>query len=254
MKVGFPNNPRKNIMSEIMWIAESGFDYVEIFIEPDNDKLFTRDLIKKVNYMLDYFGLERMGHTACYLPIGSPFKELRDTSISIIKKQLEVFTELDCEKVVVHASWPPGLFTEEEGIKFQIESLQEIAAYAGQLKVKLLFESLNTLYDTKENIQKILAGNSEIEFLADIGHLNVFQRDPVEHVDYFQEKIGHIHLHDNDGSKDLHLPLGAGTINFSKLIEKLKSFYDGTITLEIFSPDKEYVLASKRKLQEEWNR
>ena len=64
----------------------------------------------------------------------------------------------------------------------------------------------------------------------------------------------HIHLHDNDGQRDLHLPMGTGIIDWDALIKTLKRIYDGTITLEVFSRDKDYVLLSQKKLKEKWEK
>ena len=35
MKIGFPNNPRKNILEEIEWIGKNGFDFIDLFLEED---------------------------------------------------------------------------------------------------------------------------------------------------------------------------------------------------------------------------
>lgn len=34
MKIGYPNNPRKDIIEEIKWIAKH-FDFIDFFMEPD---------------------------------------------------------------------------------------------------------------------------------------------------------------------------------------------------------------------------
>lgn len=40
---------------------------------------------------------------------------------------------------------------------------------------------------------------------------------------------------------DLHLPIGAGRINFKPIFQKLREIgYIGNIVLEIFNPDEEY--------------
>lgn len=251
MKVGFPNNPRKEIKTEIDWIGSNGFDFIDLFLEADQGEL-GRVNVKEVKSQLDYYGLERIGHTAWYLPIGSPYSELRTCAVDLIKRYLEAFADIGCEMVTIHANWPPSLFSEDEGVKFQTASIQSILEYAKPAGIKILFESLNTIHDHAGNIDSILALNEGLFFHADIGHLNIFGRDPVEYLRRYQDKLMHVHLHDNDGVDDLHLPLGAGTIDWNHLLTALKSFYDGPITLEIFSEDKEYVLYSKKKLLVKW--
>jgi hypothetical protein len=83
--------------------------------------------------------------------------------------------------------------------------------------------------------------------------VNLFGRKPEDFINKFKGKIKHIHLHDNDGNDDLHIPMGTGMINWEELVSLLKKYYDGTITLEIFSRDKDYVLLSKDKLRRLWD-
>jgi sugar phosphate isomerase/epimerase len=70
----------------------------------------------------------------------------------------------------------------------------------------------------------------------------------------FHDRLAHVHLSDNFGKReDLHLPLGAGAIDWRSIISMLKSFrYHGTITLEVFSSDRRYLLLSRDKLREIW--
>jgi sugar phosphate isomerase/epimerase len=53
---------------------------------------------------------------------------------------------------------------------------------------------------------------------------------------------------------DLHLPLGAGTINIRETARTLKSSgYDGTITLEVFTGDANLLLYSRDVLRRTWD-
>ena len=253
MKVGFPNNPRKELKKEIKWIGDHGFHFIDLFLEPDQGEPERIDN-REIKEQLDYYGLDRIGHTAWYLPFGSPFQELRACAVEIMKRYLDAFVEIGCRKVTVHTNWPPSLFSEEEGVKFQTESLQSILSFAKEAGVRILLEPLNTVHDHALNIDSLLALNEGLYFHADIGHLNLFGREPVEYLLRYKDKLEHVHLHDNNGYDDLHLPMGAGNIDWDRLLSVLKTFYDGTITLEIFSKDKEYVLYSKEKLLEKWGR
>ena len=253
MKIGFPNNPRKEIKNEIKWIGDKGFDFVDLFLEPDKGEL-AKVNIREVKNQLDYYGLERIGHTAWYLPIGSPLRDLRVCAVEIFKQYLDAFVDLGCDKVTIHSNWPPStMFSANEGVKYQTESLQSIVGFAKEGGVKVMLEPLGTVHDHAHNIDRLLELNEELFFHADIGHLNIFGRNPAEYLSRYKDKLIHIHLHDNNGIDDLHLPMGSGNIDWDHLIGVLKSFYDGSITLEIFSADKEYVLHSKKKLSKIWN-
>ncbi|WP_236018875.1 sugar phosphate isomerase/epimerase [Geomonas propionica] len=55
------------------------------------------------------------------------------------------------------------------------------------------------------------------------------------------------------GDADLHLPLGAGTIDVAKHLATLKrAGYDGTITLEVFTPDPAFLEYSAGRLRAMW--
>ncbi|HPG29805.1 MAG TPA: sugar phosphate isomerase/epimerase [bacterium] len=252
MKIGFANHPRENIYKEIEWGGKNKFDFIDMCLEPDKAEphlLKTAEIIK----ILKDYNLGSIGHTAYYIPIGSPLKKLRIAAFDILKEYIDFFAEINCRKMTVHADWANGMFRPEESVKFQIETLNKTIEYAQKNNVIIMYETVTSGNDNKINIKKVLDKLPELRFHADIGHLNLCGRNPLEYVKLFKKKLEHIHLHDNNGQMDLHLPIGTGNINMKELIPNLKKFYDKTITLEIFSKDKDYVLLSKRKLQELWD-
>ena len=118
--------------------------------------------------------------------------------------------------------------------------------------LELLYEPTDELKDNAENIIKILEEVPSLSLLLDIGHANLFGRQPEIMIEKLFKKIKHVHLHDNKGESDLHLPLGCGKIEWVKVLRVLKRYYDGTITLEIFSKERDYVLLSREKLKQLW--
>ena len=251
MKIGFPTYPRNQMVDEIHWIGNNGFDFADLYFEADKAEAHQVDP-KAVRAALDQYGLDAIGHTAWYLPIGSPSKPLRENAVEILKRYVELCSKIQCYKLTVHANWAFGLFTPEEVIGYQTESLQALTAFSGDFGVKIIYEAVDTVRDSIENIRKILELNPEIDFHADLGHLNLHGKDPAACIVEFKDRLSHVHLHDNNGRADLHLPMGAGTIRWDHVIRTLKSCYDGTITLEVFSPDNEYVLLTRKKLLEKW--
>ena len=66
-------------------------------------------------------------------------------------------------------------------------------------------------------------------------------------------KIGHIHASDNFGREDSHLPIGAGTVEFDRILKELKGTgYNDTLTVEVFSRDRDYLGISRDKVRELW--
>lgn len=253
MKIGFPNHPRSDIIKEIEWIGKNGFDFVDIFLEEDKAVPENIDT-KTVRKVLKKYNLYATGHTAWYLPFGSPIESIRTAAVTETERYFKVFKELEVKFVTVHANWASGMFSDEESIAFQSESLRKLVKIAKKYNITVVYEPIDTPHDTVENIEEILKSAPGLYLHIDIGHSNVYGRKPVELIRRFSKRIRRIHLHDNNGKEDLHLPMGCGNINWEELIKVLKKNYDGTITLEIFSKDKDYSLLSKSKLRELWDR
>ncbi|MGQ9543931.1 MAG: sugar phosphate isomerase/epimerase family protein [Candidatus Bathyarchaeia archaeon] len=253
MIVGFPNNPRRDLVEEVRWIGENGFDFIDLFLEEDRASPGSIDP-DEVKGPLTHYGLDAVGHTPYYLPIGSPSKALRSVAIQEATRCFDVFRRLEVKLATVHADWSGGLFTVDECLKFQTDSLSILADEADKYGIDLLYEPTISKENRIENIGRILDLIPRLSLLLDIGHANLNNSRPEEFIERFNDKIKHVHLSDNDGSGDLHLPLGCGKIDWIKTLRCLKRYYDGTITLEIFSEDREYALFSKKRLDEIWRR
>jgi hypothetical protein len=69
MRIGFPNNPRKDLLEEIEWIGKNGFDFVDLFLEEDQ-AVPEKINVEKIKKLLEKYKLSAIGHTA----IGLAFK------------------------------------------------------------------------------------------------------------------------------------------------------------------------------------
>jgi sugar phosphate isomerase/epimerase len=252
MRIGFPNNPRKDVLTEIEWIGRNGFGFVDLFLEPDRAAIEAISPTR-IREELQRFQLEAMGHLAYYLPIASPMPQLRRASIAAAGEYVEAFAKIGVSAVTIHSHWPTRMFSAEEGVSWQVESLREIVRMAAELGVRMMYEPLDTERDTAEHTEAVLRLVPDLLCHLDLGHCNLFGRSPAPMIRRFADRLCHIHLHDNNGLADLHLPPGAGNIDWASVVEALKEVkYDGTITLEVFSRDREYVLLAKRKIEALW--
>jgi sugar phosphate isomerase/epimerase len=78
-----------------------------------------------------------------------------------------------------------------------------------------------------------------------------------DYVRRFDKRIRHVHLSENDGTADQHLPIGSAArsrIDWPRNIRILRrSGYDGTMTLKVFAPEQDYLLLSKTLLRRWWD-
>jgi sugar phosphate isomerase/epimerase len=93
----------------------------------------------------------------------------------------------------------------------------------------------------------------DVGLCLDCGHLTAFGRASLaEWLDVLGPFIGQLHLHDNLGEKDDHLPIGHGQIDFRRLFAYLKAERTSppVMTLEVHRPDD--VWASLAGLERLW--
>jgi sugar phosphate isomerase/epimerase len=83
----------------------------------------------------------------------------------------------------------------------------------------------------------------------DVGHQHVFSElGAVEWVRQMGSRLYHVHLHDNDSTKDAHWPIGRGTIQFEPFFAALRAHAPhATLSLEV-EDQIEVKLADLRKV------
>ncbi len=73
-----------------------------------------------------------------------------------------------------------------------------------------------------------------LAFCFDSGHFNLFSKVSMEAwLVPFRDRIGEMHLHDNHGVWDEHLPVGEGTFPFRELKSFVKTLHNVIYTTEI---------------------
>ena len=258
MKIGMMNNPRADLLTEIAWASQNRFEFMDLTLEPSATHPRQID-VPTIRRALKDANLDIIGHTAYYLPLASPLASLREAARMEIFWAVEVLAELGALKVTVHPDRSIPFAIGAKGVlQNNLESLEKIAELAGGLGLQVLVENMDRTFNSVDQIREALIRLPKIGFHLDAGHanLNVERNRTGEFIAAFRDRLVHVHLSDNFGkSEDLHLPLGAGNIQWKKIIGLLKSSgYDGTITLEVFSPDRRYLLFSRDKLREIWER
>lgn len=162
-------------------------------------------------------------------------------------KSLKLAKLVGAKYVALHPLMPFGAESDEnpeEVYKINNEYYSALAGVAEELGVTICLENMPFREFPLSSCEAIMAlikdiNSPAIKFCFDTGHAN-YHGDPLgESV----RKIGSeylriLHVHDNDGSGDSHLPPYEGTIDWGKFIEALYDIgYNGVLNLET-SPKK----------------
>jgi sugar phosphate isomerase/epimerase len=84
----------------------------------------------------------------------------------------------------------------------------------------------------------------------DVGHWNLFKHvDMEEWFSVLGSYIAHVHVHDNHGQRDDHMPIGDGSIDFD-LYFKLMKQYAPNAVYTIEAHDREKVELAMKRLKE----
>jgi sugar phosphate isomerase/epimerase len=261
MKYGAMNFPIKPLLKEIEEFGEMGFDYVELTMDPP-EAIPQRILGQKraILEVLHRYGMDMMGHLPTFVWTSDLYESLRKASLQENFDALEAGAELGIEKVVLHPGFITGLgkFFPDKTKGYAMESLEAILKKAVSLNITLCIENMfpqARLLSQPHEFQPVFETFPEIRLTLDIGHANLGggKNTSPEFIRLYGYRIGHVHANDNFGKEDSHLPIGAGIIDFERIIRELKEAqYDETITLEVFSRDRDYLKISKEKIKRMW--
>lgn len=256
MLVGAMNFPGRSVMKEIHRISEDGFDFVDLTLEPPASWVPDG---KEVGRLLGDLGMSAVGHTAWHLPIASPFKELRQVARDLYRRALDTFADAGVELVNVHPDQRVPLHPRDQMRKMNADAIAGLAEDAAARGMTIMVENLDRSFSGVEDLQAIFEGVPEAAFHLDVGHANLRlglgeQNRTAALLAAFGDRLAHVHVSDNrGGGEDLHLPLGAGTIDWKANVRLLKKAgWDGTVTLEVFSREREYLLMSRRLWLKWW--
>lgn len=237
-------------------MAEMGLDFIDLTLEPPAAATWRVDP-RQVRRELEVHRFSVVGHTAYYLPIGSAFDEVRRAAVSELRRCLEVFAAVGARWMNIHPDGYAPMHDRAFSIERNLQSLRELLDAGRRLGVGIMIENLPGDFNTPAQLGELLNPLPELGLHLDIGHANLRTEVNTTEalLDAYGDKLRHVHLHDNKGGQaDLHLPLGAGTLDTAKHVRALKEAgYDGTITLEVFTPDREYLRSSRDKLRRLWD-
>ena len=149
--------------------------------------------------------------------IASLLEPIRRASVEVTVQAFSIAAEVGGD-VVVH----PGYFAWEGERHLALrqfgKSLTELRDAAKERSINFFIENMgNWEYFFLKSPDEIgMLGDTG--FALDVGHAH--QMGCLE--DFLNCRISHVHLHDNDGKADSHLPVGEGTIDFGPVMQAVR--------------------------------
>lgn len=258
MQIGVINRPRTDLLKEIAWISEDGFDFIDLTLGPPNAILEQLE-IERVKTALAQHQLGVVGQAPRLVSLGSPYPRIRQATLEELRLCLDAARQLAAPTLSVHFKLLDTSFSVDEIVGWHVETLRPLCDEASDAGVTVLLENSSHGGHHQFNFMlSILTQVPQLGFHLSSGHARLewnYDRF-AEYLQRFGHRLMHVQLSDNDGTADQHLPLGCAprsTVNWPQHIDQLRdSGYDGTVTLKVFSPEREYLLLSRTLLQRWW--
>jgi sugar phosphate isomerase/epimerase len=256
---GSLTNPSNEILDEISKIYGLGFDYVEVGIEgPEGNPLIIEKKRNEIRSLIQKFKQKPIGHTAYWIDLCSDYDYVRHAWILEAMREIKTARKIGIDLINFHANLN-GMFYREKRkmlLDNMIRSLREIVRYAHKYKMQVMLENVPFSHGIHsiDEFKYIIDNVSSLFVHLDIPHAFTSggMKSVIDYIYTFNDKIVHVHWHDNNGNRDEHLPIGAGLIDHQNAFKALKNInYDSTITLEVFTNSND-VKSSADKLRMLW--
>lgn len=188
-------------------------DHAEILCEARHSLLDPANL-----EVLESFNLRYTVHgLVTDVNIASIHPELRFASVGLHRRAIEASANAGASLYVVHPGFTSWSFYRPAAKRALDESLEELSILAEELGICVAVENMpqsDWLLFDRPGLD--LRG---LGLVLDVGHANTCGTlgEFLEHPD-----LAHVHLHDNAGGSDDHLPLGRGNIDFTTVLKRIK--------------------------------
>jgi sugar phosphate isomerase/epimerase len=220
------------------WVYElrdAGFDGWEIVAEGDY-RLDQQASSARVRDLIETSGLRVSVH--------APYGDLNCASLNypIFRESVRQITLCVqqasewTDRVTIHPGYlsPLGKLDPERAWAAQKEALREIGRCADDCGVLACLENMIAIREflcrDPGELLGLIDGIEGVGTCFDLGHANTV--GAVGEFTSLLSSADHLHLHDNHGESDEHLPLGMGTVDWTRAGQAIASSYNGIAVIE----------------------
>ena len=242
-----PGKPRFNLLDTISFMAEAGFEAVDInfcgtvYSKDDwHDPILDGEWRENLNKLREH--ILKCGLIASHTHL--PFRYNYPTDKKyyedpMMERSIEATALIGAPYAVCHP------ILDENGetlVEKTIEIYAPLAEFAKKRGVTLAMENLFTT--TPEQLIEI-SNSLGCAVCWDVGHAHILGLDQHHSITTLGNRIKTLHLHDNYGIKDNHNAPYFGNIDWQKIVDSLTEIgYDGTFNYEVIKyniPDELYM-------------
>jgi sugar phosphate isomerase/epimerase len=239
---------RLNDYEAVRMVCEAGFDAIDFsmfHMKHDDCPLNSdsyKEIVKKLKAIADSYGKSFCQAHAPFPTMRDGDEEYNKNMLPKVKRSIEIAGMLGVENIVVH----PVFFAENKFEK-NMAMYNELLPVAKKAGVKIALENMFGKKDpvTRKQTPNVCSLPEEFaEFYdalpreyftccVDIGHCALVGSTPEEMLRGLGDRVGCLHVHDNDTFDDWHFPPFTLDLNWTEIAKALADIdYKGEFTLE----------------------
>lgn len=253
------------VETAVDFILESGFRHMEVYSDiphawPGQFGTEKRAMLRR---RAERAGVSLSVHVPAYhLNIASLNPGLRRESINQVLDAIDLAAEIGAANVVVHGGVVHFLHermlekTSADCLALAVSSLQYCAEHAGNVGVTICLENTCHPHAAPGSFREVattvaLIGNSSLKATFDIAHFYL-SGESLDSLRQGANLIHEVHISDNNGLDDSHLPMGEGVLTLDPEVLGFLREFEGPIVLEIEDIDdpEGKAIASKKWLED----
>ena len=223
----------KNILSQ----TSMGIESIEFSISENLDHLDTK--LPDYRARMEYYGVTDLILHGPFLDL-SPVafdSRIREVTAYRFAQTYDVALQLNAKKIVFHSGFIPTIYFLEGWAERVAEFWN--AFMEDRTEVQVLIENVYDPFPEPIVNVKELVPSDNFKLCFDIGHANCYSNiSPLKWAKALGPHIGHVHLHDNHGTRDTHQALGTGTIPVNEILSTISHLAPhATYTIECNTPE-----------------
>jgi len=209
------------LAERLRWAAESGFRSASLLDSELAPSGASAAPVGEIARSLEVSGLEATVHAAPGPSDSLERKESFARSVAAAAELQRATGRVLCFSI--DPAWRGGRRVEYDP-DATLRALQQAALALEGLGVAIAVENWKINPEPAEfgRLAAELAP-ARLGLVLDLGHLNVASRDPARAVGSFPIPVHEVHVHDNAGDSDDHLPLGRGSLPLAEIASAIRA-------------------------------
>ncbi|MBI5886188.1 MAG: sugar phosphate isomerase/epimerase [Deltaproteobacteria bacterium] len=205
----------------------------EIYMDAASLKIASGEELEEIGKAFTWAGLSVTVHGP-YIDLnpGAPDEKTRLHTVEVYQAAFDAAARLAPKTIVLHAGYRASLFKggPELWLSQSRKTWPRFVRLAEPLDMTIAVENI---YEKNPQTQLALIkdiASPNFGACLDTGHLNVFSSVATEEwLRALGAHLAEVHLHDNNGKNDEHLPIGEGTFDFKTFMRLLGEHADSPV-------------------------